>query len=65
MEETFWICVTSQGNSYNEKYNTEAKAKSEAEKIARQNNCKVYVMVSTDCVKVASVIWEKTELMPF
>lgn len=65
MIQEFWMCLVEGGSCPTFRHESEAQAKAEAERLARQEKKPVYVLQAIDSVKVADVIWEKPYNMPF
>ena len=70
-EEKFWMClvvgkdVPIERGVATEKHDTVAKARRQAEALARETGNKVYILESLSCCQAAVVQWVDTEILPF
>ncbi len=64
--EKFWMCLVEGSSTSSYKHSTEHSAKTEAERLSRQLDKKVFILEATNYVEVQKpVVWKKTQELPF
>jgi hypothetical protein len=64
--EKFWMCLVEGSSTSSFRHTSEHSARTEAERLSRSLDKKVFVLEATDYVEVQKpVVWKKTQEVPF